>query len=72
MRGRIILTAFGALSPCPSCRLAETLKIPADKQKPVWTMELIKVNAGELGATLDYLDCHWIRAREEAKREGAS
>jgi hypothetical protein len=46
-------------------------QIRARKQKPVWTMEVIKVKPGELGATLDYLDYHWSRVRAEAKREGA-
>jgi hypothetical protein len=34
-------------------------------------MEVVRVKAGELGATLDYLEDHWSRVREEAKGEGA-
>lgn len=68
MRGGIILTAFWVFSLMLAGGDAQ---IPADKQKPVWTMELIKVKPGEFGATLDYLDHYWIRVREEAKREGA-
>jgi hypothetical protein len=40
-------------------------------QKPVWTMELIKVKPGMFGFTLGYLDDNWMRIREEAKRQGA-
>ncbi|HEX8881344.1 MAG TPA: hypothetical protein VF749_15000 [Candidatus Acidoferrum sp.] len=72
MRVRIILTVFWAFSVMLAAGDAQILRIgPAHKQRPVWTMELIKVKAGELGATLDYLDEHWSRVREEAKREGA-
>ena len=68
MRGRIILTVFWVFSLMLAGGDAQ---IRAHKQRPVWTMELIKVKPGELGATLDYLDYHWSRVREEAKREGA-
>ena len=72
MRGRIILTVFWVFSLMLAGGDAQILRIgPAHKQRPVWTMELIKVKAGELRATLDYLDEHWSRVREEAKREGA-
>ena len=72
MRGRIILTVFWFFSLMLAAGDAQTFRIrPAHKQRPVWTMELIKVKAGVLGPTLDYLDEHWIRVREEAKREGA-
>jgi hypothetical protein len=40
-------------------------------EKPVWTMELIKVKPGMFGFTLGYLDENWMRVREEAKRQGA-
>jgi hypothetical protein len=40
-------------------------------QKPVWTMEFIKVKPGMFGFTLGYLDDNWMRVREEAKRQGA-
>jgi hypothetical protein len=40
-------------------------------EKPVWTMELIKVKPGMFGFTLGYLDDNWMRVREEAKRRGA-
>jgi hypothetical protein len=44
---------------------------PADKEKPVWTMEILKVMPGKFGPTLGYLDDNWMRIREEAKRQGA-
>src|SRR6266567_86024 len=43
----------------------------ADGEKPVWTMELVKVKPGMFGFTLGYLDDNWMREREEAKRQGA-
>ena len=46
-------------------------QIPADTDKPVWTMEVIKVKLGKFGPTLSYLDDNWVRIREEAKRQGA-
>lgn len=69
---RIFLTVFWVFSLMLAGGDAQIVRIgPAHKQRPVWTMELIKVKPGELGATLDYLDEHWSRVREEAKREGA-
>jgi hypothetical protein len=44
---------------------------PASREKPVWTMESIKVKPGMFGFTLGYLDDHWMRVREEAKRQGS-
>src|SRR5437667_11818287 len=43
----------------------------ADGEKPVWTMEFLKVKPGMFGFTLGYLDDNWMREREEAKRQGA-
>ena len=43
---------------------------PSDDE-PVWTMESIKVKPGMFDFTLSYLDDHWMRVREEAKRQGA-
>jgi hypothetical protein len=39
--------------------------------KPVWTVEFIKVKPGMFGHSLGYLDENWMRIREEAKRQGA-
>lgn len=44
---------------------------PSRSEKPVWTMEFIKVNPGMFGLTLGYLDDNWMRVREEAKLQGA-
>ena len=44
---------------------------PSDFEKPVWTMEFIKVKPGMFGLTLGYLNDNWMRIREEAKRQGA-
>jgi hypothetical protein len=46
-------------------------QFPANDEKPVWTMEFIKVRPEKFGLTLGYLDDHWMRVREEAKRQGA-
>jgi len=43
----------------------------AGDDRPVWTMEFIKVKSGMFGSTLGYLDDNWMREREEAKRQGA-
>jgi hypothetical protein len=43
-------------------------QIPADKDMPVWTMEVIKVKPGKFGPTLGYLGDIWMRFREKAKR----
>ncbi len=44
---------------------------PSESEKPVWTMEFLKVMPGQFGPTLGYLDDNWMRIREEAKRQGA-
>jgi hypothetical protein len=41
------------------------------KDKPVWTMEFLRVKPGMLGPTLGYLDENWMRIREEARRQNA-
>jgi len=40
-------------------------------EKPVWTLELIKVKPENFGPAMGYLDDHWMRVRAEAKRQGA-
>jgi hypothetical protein len=44
---------------------------PDPSEKPVWTLEFIKVRPEKYGPALGYLDDHWMRVREEAKRQGA-
>ncbi len=46
-------------------------QFPSEREKPVWTMDFIKVKPGMFGLTLGYLDDNWMRVREEAKRQGA-
>jgi len=41
-----------------------------DLDKPVWTLEFIKVSPEKYGPTLGDLDQQWMRVREEAKRQG--
>ena len=45
--------------------------VPSIADKPVWTLEFIKVKPGTFGPTMVYLDDNWIRVREEAKHQGA-
>jgi hypothetical protein len=45
--------------------------VPPDSEKPVWTMEFIKVKPGMFGFTLGYLDDNRMRVLEQAKRQGA-
>ena len=45
--------------------------VPSIADKPVWALEFIKVKPGTFGPTMVYLDDNWIRARAEAKRQGA-
>jgi len=42
-----------------------------DHEKPVWTIETLRVMPGKFDATLGYLDDNWMRIREEAKSQGA-
>jgi hypothetical protein len=44
---------------------------PLPSEKPVWTMEFIRVKPGMFGPALGYLDDDWMRVREEAKHQGA-
>jgi len=39
--------------------------------KPVWTLEFVKVHPTRMGQTLGYLDQNWMRVRLEAKRRGS-
>jgi hypothetical protein len=68
MKGRIFAGLFLA---CLLIAAGGGAQNPSGSEKPVWTMEFIKVKPGMFGQTLGYLDDNWIRAREEAKRQGA-
>ena len=42
-----------------------------DTEKPVWTLEFIKVRPENFGPAMGYLDDHWMGVRAEAKNRGA-
>jgi hypothetical protein len=44
---------------------------PKATEKPVWTLEFLKVRPEHFGPALGDLDDHWMRVLKEAKREGA-
>ena len=50
------------------CGVAQS---PSRAEKPVWTVEFIKVKPGMFGLALGYLDDDWMRVLEEAKHQGA-
>ena len=41
-----------------------------DTEKPVWTLEFVKVTPEMYARALDRLDDEWMRIREEAKHQG--
>lgn len=43
----------------------------ATAEKPVWTLQFIRVRPENFGPAMGYLDDHWMRVRAEAKRQGA-
>lgn len=44
---------------------------PNTSEKPVWTLELIKVRPENVALAMQYLNDHWMRVRAAAKRRGA-
>ena len=44
---------------------------PDTREKPVWTLEFIKVTPEKYLSVLGQLDDQWMSIREEAKRQGA-
>jgi hypothetical protein len=64
---RSILAGFFVISVFIVARAAQN---PLDGDKPMWTMEVLKVQPGMFGATLDDLDNNWMPVRAEAKRQG--
>lgn len=68
MHGR----TFAALFLCSLfIAVAGDAQNPDTKEKPVWTLEFIKVGPEQYALALGQLDDQWMRIREEAKREGA-
>ncbi|MGB7433853.1 MAG: hypothetical protein WBR26_20750 [Candidatus Acidiferrum sp.] len=65
------LTCLSALL-CSILLVATGLaQIPKASDKPVWTIEYLKVVPGKFDPTLSYLDDNWVRTREKAKSQGA-
>jgi len=67
MQGRI----FVGLFLCSLFTVGGDAQSAGITEKPVWTLEVIKVQPENLGPALAYLDDHWMRIRAEAKRRGA-
>jgi len=65
------LLKLASLLRCAICfNVRGDAQNPGIAEKPVWTLEFIEVGP-DMGLTLGYLDDHWMRVREEAKRQGA-
>ncbi len=63
------LLKFASLILCALCFIVRgDAQGPDIAEKPVWTLEFIEVTPSNMGLTLGYLDDHWMRVREEAKR----
>jgi hypothetical protein len=66
------LLKFSSLLLCALCFIVRgDAQSPDIAEKPVWTLEFIAVTPNDMGLALGYLDDHWMRVREEAKRQGA-
>ena len=64
------LLKLASLLLCAICfNVRGDAQSPDIAEKPVWTLEFIEVTPN--GLALGYLDDHWMRVREEAKRQGA-
>jgi hypothetical protein len=67
MKGRMLALLILC---CLSIVVGGDAKSPDNTDKPVWTLEFIKVSPEKYGPTLGHLDQQWMRIREEAKRQG--
>ena len=67
MQGRI----FVGLFLCCLFAIGGDAQSAGITEKPVWTLEFIKVRPENLCPALDYLNDHWMRVRAEAKHQGA-
>src|SRR2546429_648109 len=62
---------FASLLLCSLCFIAKgDAQSPEVAERPVWAMEFIEVQPGKTALALGYLDDHWMRIRQEAKRQG--
>ena len=62
---------FASLLLCSLCFMAKgDTQSPEPAERPVWAMEFIEVQPGKMALALGYLDDHWMRVRQEARRQG--
>jgi hypothetical protein len=62
---------FASLLLCSLCFIVKgDAQSSEPAERPVWAMEFIKVQPGKMALALGYLDDHWMRVRQEAKRQG--
>ena len=62
---------FTSLLLCSTCFIVKgDAQSQEPANKPVWAMEFLEVQPGKMALALGYLDDHWMRVREEAKRQG--
>lgn len=62
---------FASLVLCSLCFIVKgDAQSQEPAEKPVWAMEFLQVHPGKKALALGYLDDHWMRVREEAKRQG--
>lgn len=67
MKGHV----FTGLLLCTLFLSGGTAQSQDKADKPVWTLEFIRVRSDNFGPAMGYLDDHWMRVRAEAKRQGA-
>jgi len=68
MQGRL----FAALFLCSLfIAVGGDAQSPKITEKPVWTLQFLKVRPENLGQAMWYLENNWMRVRAEAKRQGA-
>src|ERR1700730_17855010 len=62
---------FVSLLLCSLCFIAKgDAQSQEPTEKPVWAMEFLEAQPGKMPLALGYLDDHWMRIRDEAKRQG--
>jgi hypothetical protein len=65
-----VLKLSGLLLCCLCFIVKGDAQSPEPAEKPVWAMEFLEVQPGKMALALGYLDDHWMRVREQAKRQG--
>ncbi|HEX8881678.1 MAG TPA: hypothetical protein VF749_16670, partial [Candidatus Acidoferrum sp.] len=62
---------FASLLLCSLCFIVKgDAQSQEPAEKPVWAMEFLEAHPGKKALALGYLDDHWMRVREQAKRQG--